>query len=61
LLDVVNSDGHIVAQKQNPAVTKELLQKFGVGKWKVLLIQKLYVSPTANGTNRIFVLPVVPR
>ena len=33
LLDVVTSDGHIVAQQQNPAVTKELLSE--IWSWKM--------------------------
>ena len=43
LLDVVTSDGHIVAQKQNSAVSSDSFQKFGVERWKVLLIWTLYV------------------
>ena len=33
LLHVVTSDGHIVAQQQNPAVTKELLSE--IWSWKM--------------------------
>ena len=33
LLDLVTSDGHIVAQQQNPAVTKELLSE--IWSWKM--------------------------
>ena len=33
LLDVVTSDGHIEAQQQNPAVTKELLLE--IWSWKM--------------------------
>ena len=33
LLGVVTSDGHIVAQQQNPAVTKELLLE--IWSWKM--------------------------
>ena len=33
LLDVVTSDGHIMAQQQNPVVTKELLSE--IWSWKM--------------------------
>ena len=35
LLDVVTSDGHIVAQKQNSAVSSELLSEILIWSWKM--------------------------
>ena len=58
LLDVVTSDGHIVTQQQNPAVTKELFSEIWSWKMERATDTGYYISsPTANGTNRIFVSP----